>query len=361
MEIPATIAARMQPCLQGLEPYDPGFSACDINVSANENNLPVPPTVRSALDAALASTPLNRYPDPLSNELRAKIAARHGVAPENVLVTNGGDEALFLLFLAFGGPGRTLVDIQPTFSVYALYASMVGTSVETVLRDPSDFSIDWDALAAIDADLTIVTTPNNPTANLADKDALLGYVATTDALVLSDEAYMEFADEDLSVIPEIECHPNLIVLRTLSKAFGLAGARIGYLLADAGIVSALSAVRQPYSVNVLSQAAASVVLDLRGEYGAGIELIKKERARMAAALAATGCIEVFPSSSNFLLVRMREGSKVRARLRDEFSILVRDVSAMPELENCLRITVGTPEENDRIIQAVSTLSKEYAS
>ena len=302
-----------------LSPYDPNFTPCKINLSANENTYGMPAKVRAAIDAAIAATPTNRYPDPMSNELRDQIATWHHVRRENVCVGNGGDELLFNFFLAFGGPGKRLVDCPPTFTVYDIYSKMLGTSVVRCWRDEDTFDIDVNALLlmAREADRVIVTSPTNPTD-----------------------------------------YGNLVILHTYSKAFCLAGVRVGYVLAAPDVIDVLGAVRQPYTADVFAQAAAQAVTSLRGVFTPTINRIRVERERLADALSGLEGMRVWPSQGNFLLVRMPEAAIVRARLRDERSILVRDFSATQGLENCLRITVGTPGENDELVDAIGSILKE---
>ena len=354
------VTARLRPVLAGFEPYDPAFTPCRVNLSANENTHPLPVGVRAAIDAALLSTPLNRYPDPMANELRDELAARHGLARDRVCVGNGGDELLFNLLFAFGGPGRALVTCPPDFSEYANFAAMCETEVRAVWRDPEDFSVDADALvaAAAGAALVFLTSPNNPTGDLLPHDTLRRVLDETDALVLVDEAYVEFAPEGSSVADWVATEPRLVVLRTLSKAFGLAGARVGYVLADPAVVDALAAVRQIYSVDVLAQAAGLASVRCRDQLAPVVADIVAERARLAAGLAALPGVRIWPSEANFVLVRVPRAAEVRRRLRDEHSVLVRDFSAAPGLDGCLRLSVGTREENDALLDALATLVRE---
>ena len=240
----------MRPSAAALEPYDPAFSPVDVVLSANENNYGVPPEVAPALAEAVTSAAWNRYPVPLGGELREKLAAWHGVAPEQVIVGNGGDELLFNFFLAFGGAGHALVSCPPTFSVYGLYASMVETPVVEVPRE-KDFAPNVDALveAARSATLVVVTSPNNPTGDLFPREGVRRLCEACPGIVLVDEAYIEFADPGSTVEDMLGEYQNLAVLHTFSKAFALAGARVGYVLASPAVVAALAAVRQPYSVS----------------------------------------------------------------------------------------------------------------
>ena len=345
-----------------LSPYDPNFTPCKINLSANENTYGMPPKVRAAIDDALAATQTNRYPDPMSNELRDRIARWHGVRRENVCVGNGGDELLFNFFLAFGGPGKSLVDCPPTFTVYDIYSKMLGTKVMRCWRDPETFELDMATLLpmAAKANMVIVTSPNNPTGNVITHHDAAQLCEACPGIVMIDEAYTEFADEGVSCEDLLRTYDNLVILHTYSKAFCLAGVRVGYVLAAPDIIDVLGAVRQPYTADVFAQATAEVVTQMRGHFQPTIEQIRAERARLAAGLAAIEGVRVWPSQGNFLLVRMPHAGIVRQMLRDKWSILVRDFSAAPDLENCLRVTVGTPSENDTLIEAIAAVCKEVA-
>lgn len=351
----------VRPALAGFEPYDPAFTPCEVNLSANENTHDMPVAFSEQLKKAAVDTPLNRYPDPMANELRDELAQRHGVSREMVCVGNGGDELLFNLLFTFGGAGRTLVTCPPDFAEYANFATMCDTEVVAVPRDAQSFALDENNLiaAAHNAALVFLTSPNNPTGNLVEPEVVERILKETNALVLVDEAYVEFADPDDSFISWITQYPRLIVLRTLSKAFGLAGLRVGYVVAHPSVINQLAAVRQIYSVDVVAQAVALAAVRNRKALEPVVADIVAERARLSAKLREIPDIHVWPSEANFVLVRLPRAGEMRARLRDEFSILVRDFSSAPGLAGCLRITVGTTEENDRVIDALRTLSKEW--
>lgn len=345
---------RVRPALAGFEPYDPAFSVCEVNLSANENTHPLPESVQNAMLDAMRSTPLNRYPDPLANDLRDELAAWHGVQRGNVMVGNGGDEILFNLLFCFGGPGRSLVVCPPCFEEYKNFAKMCETDVVEVWRREPDFSIDADALleAARGAAIVMITSPNNPTGDLISPALVQRLLDQTDALILLDEAYIEFAKKGSSLVSWVADNPRLMVLRTLSKAFGLAGLRCGYLVANKEIVDVLAAIRQIYSEDVIAQAVATAAVRRRSELEPTLASIVGERKRLCEALGELPDVVLWPSEANFVLARMPHAGDVRARLRDEYSVLVRDFSYAKGLGDCLRITVGTPNENDRLISAL---------
>ena len=190
-ELTPRMKELVQPYLAGIEPYDPNFTPTRINLSANENTYPVPAGVREAIDAALAATPLNRYPDPMSNDLRDELAAWHGVTREHICVGNGGDELLYNYLLAFGGAGRTLLNCPPCFSEYAFFASLCQTEVRDVWRDPATFELDQAVVlaAAPECNLAIVTSPNNPTGDVVPLDFVAALCDACLGVVMVDEGY----------------------------------------------------------------------------------------------------------------------------------------------------------------------------
>lgn len=356
------VRSLVRPEIASLAPYDPDFAPCEVNLSANENSYGMPREVRAAIDGALASVDTSRYPDPMANVLRDRIAAAHGLRRENVCVGNGGDELIFNFFLAFCGVGKRLVDCPPSFSVYEIYAKMLGTTVVRCWRDPESHAVAPEALLpmARTADAVVVCSPNNPTGTMLSRDDVARLCEACPGIVMVDEAYGEFAEPGSSCEPLLASHDNLVVLHTFSKAYSLAGVRVGYVLAAPDVIDALAAVRQPYTVDAFAQATAEVVSARRVAFRPTIERIVAERERLAAALAAIEGVRVWPSQANFLLVRMPDAGIVRARLRDAWSILVRDFSTTPGLEDCLRITVGTPEENERVVAAIASIMKGAA-
>ncbi len=343
------------PQLQGLVPYDPKYLPARAMLSANENPRDVDEEIRKKILRAVKKVPFNRYPDPLANELRDVIAEANGLERECVLVGNGGDELLFNLALAWGGPGRTFLNMPPTFSVYAANAALTGTTVVDVPRR-GDFSIDEDAvferLARGDVDFTVIASPNNPTGLLAPARFLEQVLEATDALVMVDEAYFEFSRR--TIRPLIDKHANLVVLRTFSKAFSLAGVRMGYILSNSDVVNEFVKVRQPYSVDAVSQVVARVVFENRAQFERGVVSIIEERERVMEALRATPGVIAYPSDSNWILFKVDQADQVWARLYDQ-GVLVRDFSRTPMLDGTLRVTIGTREENDAFLAALRSI------
>jgi histidinol-phosphate aminotransferase len=355
---------QINPRLAGLEPYDPKYLPARIYLNANESPWGVPDVVYEHIEAAVRQANLSRYPAPLADELRQTIAAECGLDASRVLVGNGGDELIFDLLLAYGGPGRKLLIAPPSFSSYEIDARLTGTElVNTLMRNSADGRLDEAAilqrLAAGDISLVMLGSPNNPTGDCLSADFVEQLLDSSAALVLIDQAYVEFADPSFDLTSLLARHRNLLLLRTFSKAFALAGLRLGYLLAAPEIVSALTVVRQPYSVDSLSALAGIAALQQRAAYLPGIAEIIRQRQRLYDALAATDDIAVRPSEANFLLFEVL-GADGRAhllwqRLYQEHGILLRDFSAAHGLQGCLRVTVGTPAENDEFLEALCAM------
>jgi histidinol-phosphate aminotransferase len=268
-------------------------------------------------------------------------------------VGNGGDELIFDLLLAWGGPGRTMVDMPPTFGMYAIDAASTGTAVVSIPR-MADFSVDREAVLARvgegDVDIVVISNPNNPTGGLADESFLIDLLGASDAIVLVDEAYFEFSRHTMR--PHMLRHPNLLILRTFSKAFSLAGLRVGYVLGSPDVIRELMKVRQPYSVDSFSQLVAGMVYRERVVFEQQISEIMRGRDTISHGLAMLPGVEVFPSEANFVLFRVDHASALWRDLLHNHSVLVRDFSRARGLENCLRVTVGTSEENARFLAAV---------
>jgi len=346
-----------RPDLEYLVPYDAKDVRADIVLSANENPHNLPGELLDKLaDRVRHQIDFNRYPDPLSTRLRAMIAEANGLEPDNVLVGNGGDEIILDIVLAWGGPDRTLLDLPPTFAMYGLDARMTGTTVLEVPR-LADFAIDeaalLSAIAEHNPDIVVIANPNNPTGTMAPETLLIEVLNATDAIVLIDEAYFEFSRQTMR--PHMSRHRNLAILRTFSKAFSLAGLRAGYLLANAEVTRELTKVRQPYSVNRFTQLAAALTFRERVVFESGVRETMRNRDMLLHGLSTMPGVEVFPSEANFVLFRVEQAAAVWRDLLHDHSILIRDVSRTPGLENCLRVTVGTEHETARFMAAMDDI------
>jgi histidinol-phosphate aminotransferase len=346
-----------RPQLADLTPYDAREPQVDVNLAANENPSNLPHELLAQIAERLPAFPFNRYPDPMSSSLREQIAEANGLDPANVLVGNGGDELIFDLMLAWGGPGRTLLTMPPTFAMYEIDARLTDTTIVEVPRRAKDFSIDekavLDRLAQGGIDIVMISHPNNPTGNLAPETFLIDVLKATDALVLVDEAYFEFSRHTMR--PHMARHPNLVILRTFSKAFSLAGLRVGYVLAHEEVISELTKVRQPYSVDRFSQWVAGMVFRERVVFESQIQELLRLRDVVEHGLSRIPGVTVFRSEANFILFRVDRAAAVWRDLLHSHSILVRDLSRVPGCEDCLRVSVGSTAENTRFLKAMEDL------
>ena len=297
--------------------------------------------------------PLNRYPDPKQLELKRKVASIKGQQPENLFLGNGSDEGIDLLFRVLCEPGQdNVITADPTYGMYAVCANINDVALKSVmLRE--DFSLDAVAvLEAVDdrTKLIFLCSPNNPTSNSLDRNAMLELIDRAPCPVVVDEAYIDFSREPglLSLVPEKK---NLVVLQTLSKAWGMAGIRLGMVFAHPELIGYLSAVKYPYNVNSLSMAEAMNRLHSGDEKSAWVERILAEREKLSQQMGSCDFVEqVHPSDANFLLVKVQQPREVYTYLMER-GIIVRDRSSVPLCEGCIRITVGTAEENRMLLEA----------
>lgn len=347
------VLALARPEIRALKPYShaawqPGL----VRLHANENPW------RDESDETESG--LNRYPEPQPAELVARVAALYGVGPSQVLVGRGSDEGIDLLVRAFCAAGRDRILVcPPTFGMYGVAAAIQGAGVTEVPLDRGrGFALDATAVASAwtpGLKIAFLCSPNNPTGNLLDPAAIgqvLEAVAGR-ALVVVDEAYAEFAPGS-SLVPWLPRYPHLVILRTLSKAYGLAGARLGAVLAAPEVVELLRRMIPPYALTVPTIEAALAALSPAGleRCRARVDLLVEERGRLATALATLPLVErVWPSDANFLLVECADADRVLdSGIRG--GLLVRDVRRQPGLGRCLRVTVGTPEENARLLASL---------
>jgi len=351
-----------RPELDDLVPYDAKEIKAEVILSANEHPNNLPRELVERLQERMQDFRFNRYPDPTCTDLRKLIAEANGLEPSNVLVGNGGDELILNIMLAWGGRGRKLLDMPPTFTMYGIDAEVSGTELVVIPR-LEDFSVDSDAvlarLAEGDIDIVMLANPNNPTGNISPETLLIDILKATDALVLVDEAYFEFSRHTMR--PHMERHPNLVILRTFSKAFSLASLRVGYLLGHEDVIREISKVRQPYSVNRFSQMAAGLAFRERVAFEQSISDLIDRRDDLIAELGKLRGVEVFPSEANFVLFRVEHASAVWRDLLHAHSVLIRDFSRTPGLEDCLRVTIGTEDENSRFVDGLADVLASRAT
>jgi len=321
-----------------------------VKLDAMENPYALPSALRRELAEALSRVDLNRYPEPTGRRVRELIARRMNLpSGMELLLGNGSDELIHMITLALARPGTTMMYPAPSFVMYGVNAALCGMNAVAVpLRE--DFSFDAEAFIArmksSPPGLVFIAYPNNPTGALYAEEDVLRVILAAKGLVVLDEAYHAFAGKSfMQRLPE---HPNLVVLRTLSK-LGLAGIRLGYLAGRPQWIEQFNKVRQAYNVNALTQAAALFVLERLEVLEEQAARIRAERAALGAALERLPGVTVFPSHANFFLVRVREAERTDQALRRQ-GVLVKNLH--PGLRNCLRITVGTPEENRILLTAL---------
>ena len=323
-----------------------------IKVNANESTLGLPPLVEERVLNRLGLLAFNRYPNEEYYSLVEQIAKNFSVAPEQILLGSGSSEIIEKVFYAFGGGGR-IVYPQPSFSMYKIYAK--AAEAEGVPFDlDKNFDLDVDAfikkIRATNANLAVVCNPNNPTGNVLTVAQIEEIAKNINCAFLLDEAYVEFYGR--SAFGLIKKYPNLIVARTFSKAYGLAGARVGYMLAAAEVTRMIGKTFMPYHMNTLSLAAADIVYQMRDEFVPRIQMAVAERRRLSEQLKKLAGVEVFASETNFVLIRLKRAAALTEYL-ESLGIGVRFFSPnAPGLKNCLRISVGTRMENDEVFSAI---------
>lgn len=324
-----------------------------VKLDAMENPYRLPESLRGELSGLIERAELNRYPDPAAAHLKARLRTALAIpAGAELLLGNGSDEIIQMLVMATARPGTTVMSVDPTFVMFRLIATFCGVRYTGVPLAP-DFGLDTDAMleaiATHDPALIFLAYPNNPTGNLFDEAAMLRIIEAAPGLVIVDEAYHAFAGK--SLLPRLERYPNLLVMRTLSKS-GLAGLRLGLLAGAPQWLAQLEKVRLPYNVNVLTQLMAERVLQRRAVLDEQAAEIRAERARLSGALVAVPGVTAYRSDANFVLLRVPDAPRAFEGLRAR-GILVKNLhGAHPVLDHCLRVTVGTPDENTRFLGAL---------
>ncbi len=340
----------LRPHLLKLQPYasarDDFSGIARIYLDANENAW-----------GSSAGNSWNRYPDPCQKELKEKIASLKGMAPEQTFLGNGSDEAIDLLIRAFCIPGADqLITMPPTYGMYGVSAEI--NQVENVqIPLTQEFEIDVKAvLSALNehTKLVFICSPNNPTGNSMDPEAIVAIIRATEGLVVLDEAYVDYSRRE-SFLSQLEQFPNLVVLHTLSKAWGMASLRLGMAFAQPEIIAVLNRIKPPYNIPGPVQKMVLKALDKEEQKKETVQKTLEQRDELEKMLLEDKKVQkVFPSDANFLLVRMNRAHEIYRKLI-RHGIIVRDRSKVLLCENCLRITVGTPEENRELIKVLATI------
>ncbi|HRW37814.1 MAG TPA: histidinol-phosphate transaminase [Aquihabitans sp.] len=331
----------------------------DVEVRLNTNESPLPPSPEfvAAVAAAVGDVRWHRYPDRLARELRARLAELHGVRADQVFVANGSNEVLQTLSLTYAGPGRSVALFEPTYAMHSQIARVTGATVAEGRRG-ADLAIDLDEVRRVVSSarpaITYLCSPNNPTGIAETPEtvrAVLELVGEVGGLLVVDEAYSQFAP--WSALELVADDAPLVVSRTYSKTWSMAAARLGYLIGPAWLVAELDKVVLPYHLDALKQAAGLIALDYVDDMERRVSILTEERGRVDAALRELPC-EVWPSAANFILFRptAADADAVWQALVDR-SVLVRNCSGWPGLSGCLRVTIGTRDEDDRFLDALS--------
>jgi histidinol-phosphate aminotransferase len=343
------IAGRVRKNILKMKPYssarDEFKGEAEVFLDANENPYP---------------TGYNRYPDPLQWAIKKQLAVLKNVRPEQIFLGNGSDEAIDLLIRAFCEPGTDAILIaEPTYGMYSVCADINAVNIQSVSLTP-EFDIDLGAtLSSINQSTKIVflCSPNNPSGNILDAARIETILNTFDGLVVIDEAYIDFASSR-SFIQRLNEWPNLVVLQTFSKAWGLAALRCGMAFASEEIVGILNKIKYPYNINIQTQQLVHRALERQGQKDQWVNQILDERRKLVTQLQSLAVVErVYPSDANFVLVKVKDAARMYQYLMGQ-RIIVRDRSRVKLCDNCLRITIGTAEENSRLIQTMKTFTPE---
>ncbi len=327
---------------------------CAVKLDGNESPYNLEDELGEKIRSELQKVEFNRYPDPNLNSIRSKFAEIYSFPKEGILLGNGSDEIIQMLITVFSGKSETVLIPKPTFSMYRLSSLAQNKSVVESKLD-ENFDIDLDdfknMIFEYDPDLIFLATPNNPTGNAFSREKIIEIINCTDAIVVIDEAYFEFCEQDfLSTINNFD---NLMVLRTMSK-IGFASIRLGMLFGNPELVLELNKARMPYNINSLSQSVMNVVLENKKIVDEKIGLILSERENLKAGLQKISGLEVYPSDANFFLVKTEDSDFLFNELVKK-DILIRNMNNEGRLKNCIRITVGTPKENEKLLGALTSI------
>jgi len=300
---------------------------------------------------------VGRYPDPQQTILKAELAKLKNICMDTILLGNGSDEVIDLIFRAFCEPGKdNVITLPPTYGMYGVLASLNDIENREVLLT-DDFQPNVTAIfekADANTKIIFLCSPNNPTGNAFSDESIRELVENFNGLIVLDEAYIDFSGSK-SWLDEIVDYPNLLIIQTLSKARGMAGLRVGMLLAQPAVIALLNKIKPPYNVNILSQQQGFAGLQKTRQFDTHLDLIKESRRKLIEELPQIKFIQkVYPSDANFILIKV-DHAGLRYRQLLQLGIVVRDRSSQPLCENCLRITIGTPQENQTLMNALKTL------
>ena len=332
-----------------------------VRLNTNESPYAPPDAFVERWLAELRVTPLNRYPDRAARELREALGRHLGQPPERIFCANGSNEVLQTLLLSYAGHGRRALVHEPTYALHSHIARITGTEVVVAERN-ADFTIDANAARALitDAHPTVVfaCSPNNPTGTVEPAETIAALLEASDGLVVVDEAYGEFAPH--TAMDQVRDDGRLVVVRTYSKVWSMAALRLGFAVAPPWVVEQLEHVVLPYHLPAATQIAGRVALELDDEMRDRVARLVSERERVSAALTGINGVTPVPSGANFVLFRVDVDAHAVWQALVQHGVLVRDCSGWPRLEDCLRVTVGTPDENDAFLAALRASVTEVA-
>ena len=347
----------LRPEIASLSEYTLKQYAYTVKLNQNENPYELPESIKTEILTRVASQKWSRYPTFIPESQIKALASFTGWKPDGILIGNGSNELLQLIFTAVLERGAAVVISQPTFTLYKILGKGLAADVREVAM-ASDLTFDVDEIIRVaiesEARLVLLCSPNNPTGTFLPRTDLRRIIEETKALIVVDEAYVHFAPE--SQVELLNRFERLIILQTFSKAMGAAGLRLGYGLMSPALAKDLTKLKLPYNVNIFSLTALDVLLERWDEVKDWIDILKKERARLYSRLQALKGVRVYPSAANFLLMETLEkkpGEIFHGLLQR--GILIRDVSAYPMLERALRVSVGTPFENDLFLEAMQEI------
>ncbi|MDR2591318.1 MAG: histidinol-phosphate transaminase [Chitinispirillales bacterium] len=317
----------------------------NVKLNQNENPCDWDRGIKERAAAFFAERPWNRYPDFVPDALKARLAAHVGTTPDGVIVGNGSNEMLLVLMLSFAAKAKSAIVCSPTFSVYRLLSNGMGIRpVDVSLTNDLRYDVPAikKAAAGNPGAMLIICSPNNPTGNAVSEADLRDILSVHTGVCVLDQAYVEFGGFNATGL--IDEYKNLIIARTFSKAMAAAGMRLGYMIGDPEVITEINKIKLPYNINFFTEHAASTILDNAAMAQKSVDMIIKERDLLYDYLKTLQFDNVYPSTANFILIRTKHKQKLFQHLKDS-DILVRDVSSYPMLENCLRFSIGTPDEN----------------
>ncbi|MGH9426850.1 MAG: histidinol-phosphate transaminase, partial [Terriglobia bacterium] len=343
------VLSSIKPAVRQLHGYTLKHFEARVKINQNENPFDMPDAVKAAVHKAMTGRAWSRYPAFVPTELAARLAGFANWRSAGVLVGNGSNELIEAVLMVTVEPGKRVVIPQPTFTLYQMLTAILGGQSQPInLTDTLNFDVPGLVDAAAQADVTLLCCPNNPTGSMLSLDELRRILQAARGLVIVDEAYHEFSRQ--SAVPLLHEFEHMVVLRTFSKAMAMAGLRVGYLLGHPPLVEQISKAKLPYNLNIFSMAAAEAAVEHFPLLQPQIELLIQERERLLAELQQTRGVTAYPSQANFIAFKTGHPAAQVFEALYSRGILVRDISRYPMLENFLRVSVGSPQENDQFLE-----------